>query len=93
MEKECKQMKTSNATLMTKCPECEGVGIRTHDHPNDPWAKTWECAECEGTGEAVASCECCQRDAVEAFDGLMLCAVCAEEQRFDYAIEAAEWRA
>jgi hypothetical protein len=85
-------MKTSNATLMTKCTECGGAGMRTHDHPNDPWAKTWECRECEGTGEVVASCECCQRDAVEAFDGLMLCSVCAEEQRLDYAMEAAEYR-
>ena len=93
MEKECKQMKTSNATLMDKCRECGGGGLRGDGHPNDPWAKTWECRECEGTGEVVASCECCQRDAVEAFDGLMLCSVCAEEQRLDYAVEAAEWRA
>jgi len=86
-------MTTSNATLMTKCPECEGAGIRTHDHhPNDPWARVFECRECEGAGEVVASCECCQRDAVEVFDGSVLCGSCAEEQRFDYAIDAAEYR-
>jgi hypothetical protein len=74
-------MKTSNATLMTKCPECEGAGLRTHDHPNDPWARVFECRECEGTGEAVASRECCQRDATEWVDGAAWCAAHAEEQR------------
>jgi RecJ-like exonuclease len=93
VEKEVKQMKTSNATLMTKCRDCSGHGMRSLDHPNDPNGRSWTCRECEGTGEVVASCECCSRDAVEVFDGLMLCSVCAEEQRLDYAIDAAEWRA
>ena len=74
-------MTTSNTTLMTKCTECFGAGLLTHDHPIDPWAKTWECTECEGTGEVIAECECCSRDAVEVFDGLKLCSVCAAEQR------------
>ena len=92
MEKECKQMKTSNATLMTKCRDCSGHGMRSLDHPNDPNGRSWTCRECEGTGEVVAICGCGSRDAVEVVNGLMLCAVCAEEQRFDHAIEAAEYR-
>ena len=83
MEKEPKQMKTNNATLMDKCRECGGAGLRTHDHPNDPYARVFECRECEGTGEVVAICECGSRDAVEVFDGMKLCSVCAEEQRAD----------
>ena len=86
-------MTTSNTTtLMDTCRECGGAGLRTHDNPNDPWAKTWECEDCEGTGEVIAECQCCSRDAVEVFDGLNLCGPCAEEQRLDYAIEAAEYR-
>jgi DnaJ-class molecular chaperone len=78
--------------LLTTCRECSGAGLRTLDHPNDPWAKTWTCRECEGTGEVVAECECCSRDAVTVFEGLMLCATCAREQMED-AVETAEYRA
>ena len=50
-----KQMTTSNTTtLMTECRECGGAGARTHDHPNDPWARVFESAgACEGTGEVA----------------------------------------
>jgi DnaJ-class molecular chaperone len=78
-------MKTNNATLMTECRECGGAGLRTHDHPNDPWARVFECEGCEGTGEVVAECECCSRDAVTVFDGLKSCGSCAAEQRADAA--------
>jgi len=50
VEKEVKQMTTIEA-MMTKCPECLGAGRCTDDHPNDPYARTWECRECEGAGE------------------------------------------
>ena len=70
-------------TLMTECRECSGAGLRTHDHPGDPWARTFQCRECEGTGEVVADCECCNGVAVEVFDGLKLCGSCAAEQRAD----------
>jgi peptide subunit release factor 1 (eRF1) len=83
---------TTIEAMMMKCPECEGTGLRTHEHPNDPWARVFECRECGGTEEAVASRECCQRDATEVFDGLTLCAIRAEEQRLDYAIDAVEYR-
>ena len=69
--------------LLSECDDCRGCGLRTHDHPNDPWARTFQCRECEGTGEVVAECECCSRDAVTVFDGLKLCATCAREQMAD----------
>ena len=69
--------------LMTKCRECEGAGMRTHDHPSDPWARTFRCETCEGTGEVIAGCDCCREDATERFDGLLLCELCAAEQRAD----------
>ena len=75
-------MKTNNA-MMSECRECSGAGLRTHDHPSDPWARTFQCETCEGAGEVIAECQCCSRDAVEVFDGLTLCAACAEEQRAD----------
>ena len=76
-------MTTSNTTPMDTCIECGGAGVRTHDRPNDPWARVFECRECSGTGEVIAECQCCSRDAVEVFDGLTLCAACAAEQRAD----------
>ena len=82
---------TAASPILIPCRECLGCGLRTNDHPNDPWAKTWECRECEGTGEVVGDCQCCDRDATKMFDGLRLCAICAAEQMQD-ATEAAEWR-
>jgi hypothetical protein len=38
---------------------------------------------CDGTGRVIAGCECCREDATERFDGLMLCAAHAAEQKAD----------
>ena len=79
-------MKTNNATtLMTECRECGGAGVRTHDHPGDPWARAFECRECEGTGEVVEECNGwkCREGATEWVDGASWCAEHSEEQRAD----------
>jgi hypothetical protein len=73
----------SKPPLLVQCDDCSGAGQITHDHPNDPWAKTWTCSMCDGTGEVIAGCECCREDATERFDGLMLCAAHAAEQKAD----------
>ena len=69
--------------LLVQCDDCCGAGRVTNDHPNDPWAKAWTCSMCDGTGQVIAGCECCREDATERFDGLMLCAAHAAEQKAD----------
>jgi len=69
--------------LLVQCDDCRGRGQLTNDHPNDPWAKVFTCSMCDGTGEVIAGCECCREDATERFDGLLLCEVCAAEQKAD----------
>jgi hypothetical protein len=73
----------SGLPLLVQCDDCRGCGRVTNDHPNDPWAKAWTCSMCDGTGEVIAGCDCCQEDATERFDGLLLCEVCAAEQKAD----------
>ena len=69
--------------LLVQCDDCRGAGRVTNDHPNDPWAKAWTCSMCDGAGEVIAGCACCREDATERFDGLLLCEVCAAEQKAD----------
>jgi hypothetical protein len=76
--------------LLVQCDDCGGAGRVTNDHPNDPWAKAWTCSMCDGTGEVIAGCDCCREDATEQFDGLLLCELCAAEQKADALIGAAE---
>jgi len=80
---------TQNKSLLIECDDCSGAGQITHDHPNDPWAKAWTCSMCDGTGEVIAGCACCREDATERFDGLLLCELCAAEQRADALLESA----
>jgi hypothetical protein len=75
--------------LLTECRDCSGAGLRTHDHPGDPWARTFQCETCEGAGEVVAGCECCRDDAVEFFDGSFLCEQHAAEARADALLASA----
>lgn len=79
--------------LQMECDDCSGAGRVTRGHPNGPYARAWTCSAwtcsaCDGTGEVIAGCECCRSDAVEVFDGLMLCGACAAEQRADAMGEA-----
>jgi DnaJ-class molecular chaperone len=78
-------MTTNSTTLMSECRECSGAGLRTHDQPNDPYARTFRCETCEGTGEAAEECNDwnCRGDATEWVDGAAWCAVHGEEQRAD----------
>jgi DnaJ-class molecular chaperone len=71
--------------LLSECDDCSGCGQITHDHPNDPWAKTWTCRECEGTGEVTLECNGwrCREDATEWVDGAAWCPVHAAEQKAD----------
>jgi hypothetical protein len=69
--------------LLVQCDDCRGCGQLTNGHPNDPWARSWCCSMCDGTGQVIAGCECCREDATERFDGLMLCAAHAAEQKAD----------
>jgi hypothetical protein len=74
------------ATLTIDCPHCEdGVGFKSRHGGNDPDVWAVRCEECDGTGEVVVSCECCREAASERFDGLMLCAAHAAEQRAEAA--------
>ena len=57
------------------------AGSPTSASANDPWARSWCCYMCDGTGEVIAGCECCREDATERFDGLLLCEVCAASRR------------
>ncbi len=75
--------------LLVQCDDCRGCGQLTNDHANDPWARAWTCSMCDGTGEVIAGCACCQEDATERFDGLLLCELCAAEQRADALLESA----
>jgi DnaJ-class molecular chaperone len=79
----------SGPPLLIECDDCSGCGQITHDHANDPWAKAWTCSMCDGTGEVIAGCACCREDATERFDGLLLCELCAAEQRADALLESA----
>jgi len=76
--------------LLIECDDCSGAGQITHDHPNDPWARAWTCSMCDGTGEVIAGCACCREDATERFDGLLLCELCAAEQRADALLDSAD---
>jgi len=76
--------------LLVQCDDCGGAGRVTNGHANDPWARTWTCSMCDGTGEVIAGCACCQEDATERFDSMYLCELCAAEQRADALIGAAE---
>ena len=49
----------------------------------DPYARSYACDACEGSGEVVPGCACCACNAVEMFDGMHLCAAHAAEQRAD----------
>jgi hypothetical protein len=75
--------------LLVQCDDCHGAGRITNDHANDPWARAWTCSMCDGTGEVIAGCACCQEDATERFDGLLLCELCAAEQRAEALLESA----
>ena len=69
--------------LLVQCDDCHGAGLVTNGHPNDPWARSWCCSMCDGTGEVTAGCECCREDATEFWGGLYLCTAHAAEQRAD----------
>jgi hypothetical protein len=45
---------------------------------------------CDGTGEVIAGCDCCREDATERFDGLLLCELCAAEQKADALLDSAD---
>ena len=73
------------APFLITCPDCEGAGQHSVGHPMDPYARSYDCDLCEGSGEVVPGCQCCACNAVEMFDGMHLCASCAAEQRKDAA--------
>ena len=73
--------------LLVQCDDCHGAGRVTNDHPNDPWARSWCCSMCDGTGEVIPECNGwrCREDATEWVDGATWCPVHAAEQRADVA--------
>ena len=38
------------AVTCIDCPDCDGIGKYTYDHPNDPYAKICICETCNGEG-------------------------------------------
>ena len=78
--------------LLVQCDDCRGCGQLTNDHPNDPWAKTWTCSMCDGTGEVIPECNGwkCREDATEWVDGAAWCPVHAAEQKADALLDSAD---
>jgi len=71
--------------LLVQCDDCRGCGRVTNDHPNDPWARSWCCSMCDGTGEVIPECNGwrCREDATEWVDGATWCPAHAAEQKAD----------
>lgn len=37
--------------IIVNCEDCDGCGVVSDRHPNDPSARDISCRECNGTGE------------------------------------------